>query len=55
MLLFRLDPCGGTHELLPCGLLGGVFVELFRKSKSKYYRYDFTVRGEQLAAPGVDR
>jgi len=33
--------------LLPCGLLGGDLVELFRKSKSKYYWYDFTVRGER--------
>ncbi len=47
MLLFRSDPCGGTHELLPCGLLGGVLVELFRKNKSKYFWYDFTVRGER--------
>ena len=46
MLLFRSDSFGGTHELLPCGLLGGVLVELFRKMKSKYYWYDFTVRGE---------
>jgi hypothetical protein len=47
MLLFRSDPLGGTHELLPCGLLGGDLVELFRKNKSKYYWYDFTVRGER--------
>lgn len=47
MLLFRADPFGGTHELLPCGLLGGDLVELFRKNKSKYYWYDFTVRGER--------
>lgn len=47
MLLFRSDPCSGTHELLPCGLLGDVLVELFRKNKSKYYWYDFTVRGER--------
>jgi integrase len=33
--------------LLPCGLLGGDLVKLFRKSKSKYYWYDFTVRGER--------
>jgi hypothetical protein len=43
--LFRADPFGGTHELLPCGLLGGDLVELFRKNKPKYYWYDFTVRG----------
>lgn len=47
MLLFRSDPLGGTRELLPCGLLGGDLVELFRKSNSKYYWYDFTVRGER--------
>jgi len=47
MLLFRSDPFGGTHELLPCGLLGGDLVKLFRKRKSKYYWYDFTVRDER--------
>jgi hypothetical protein len=47
MLLFRSDAFGGTHELLPCGLLGGDLVKLFRKNKSKYYWYDFTVRGER--------
>jgi hypothetical protein len=47
MLLFRSDPFGGTHELLPCGLLGGDLVKLFRKNKSKYYWYDFTVRGKR--------
>jgi hypothetical protein len=47
MLLFRSDPFGGTHELLPCGLLGGDLVKLFRKNNSKYYWYDFMVRGER--------
>ena len=47
MLLFCSDPFGGTHELLPCGLLGGDLVELLRRNKSKYYWYDFTVRGER--------
>jgi hypothetical protein len=47
MLLFRADLFGGTHELLPCGLLGGDLVKLFRKNYSKYYWYDFTVRGER--------
>ena len=47
MLLFRSDAFGGTHELLPCGLLGGDLVKLFRKNYSKYYWYDFTVRGER--------
>lgn len=48
MLLFRSDLFGGTHELLPCGLLGGDLVELFRKNNSKYYWYDFAVRGERV-------
>jgi len=47
MLLFRSDPSGGTRELLPCGLPGGDLVKLFKKSKSKYYWYDFTVRDER--------
>jgi hypothetical protein len=47
MLLFRSDPFGGTHEVLPCGLLGGDLVKLFRKNKSKYYWCDFTVRGQR--------
>jgi hypothetical protein len=42
-----IGPFGGTHELLPCGLLGGDLVELFRKNQSKYYWYDFTVRGKR--------
>ncbi|HUV69997.1 MAG TPA: hypothetical protein VMW15_10075 [Terracidiphilus sp.] len=42
-----LGPFSGTHELLPCGLLGGDLVKLFRKNESKYYWYDFTVRGER--------
>jgi hypothetical protein len=33
--------------VVPRGLLGGDLVELFRKNKSKYYWYDFTVRGER--------
>ena len=55
MLLFRADPFGGTHEPLPCGLLGGVLVELFRKSNSKYYWYDFTVRGERYRVDQGDQ
>ena len=47
MLLFCSDPIGGTHELLPCGLLRGDLVKLFNKNNSKYYWYDFTVRGER--------
>jgi hypothetical protein len=45
MLLFRADPFGGTHELLPCGLLGGSRGTV--QNKSNYYWYDFTVRGER--------
>jgi len=47
MVLFRPDQFGGTYELLPCGLLGGELMELFRKRKSKFYWYDFTVRGQR--------
>jgi hypothetical protein len=47
MLLFRSDPFGGTCELLPCGLLGGDLVKLFKKKESSFYWYDFTVRGER--------
>ncbi|MGC1423350.1 MAG: hypothetical protein WA815_13445 [Terracidiphilus sp.] len=46
-MLFCADPFGGTDELPRCGLLGGDLEELFRKNKSKYYWYDFTVRGER--------
>ena len=48
MLLFRSDALGGTDESLPCGLLGGVLVKLFKKKESSFYWYDFTVRGERL-------
>jgi hypothetical protein len=54
MLLFRSDPFGGTHELLPCVLLGGDLVKLFRKNKSKYYWYDFTMRGERYRGSTKD-
>jgi hypothetical protein len=37
-------------RVLPRGLLGGDLVKLFRKNKSKYYWYDFTVRGERYRA-----
>src|SRR6516164_10389651 len=36
-----------THELLPCGLQWRKLVKLFKKQKSRYYWYDFTVRGER--------
>jgi hypothetical protein len=47
MLLFRSVLFGGTNELLPCGLLGGNLVKLFKKNKSKYFWYDITVRDER--------
>jgi integrase len=43
-LFFRLR-CRKTRELLPCGLKWRKLVKLFRKQKSKFYWYDFTVRG----------
>ena len=55
MLLFRSDPLGGTRELLPCGLLGGDLVELFRKNKSRYYgmtsRYVASATADQPKKP----
>src|SRR5712692_9402086 len=36
-----------THELLPCGLEWRKLVKLFKKPKSKFYWYDFTVRGRR--------
>src|ERR1700683_4378989 len=36
-----------THELLPCGLQWRKLVKLFKKAKSKFYWYDFTVRGQR--------
>jgi hypothetical protein len=37
----------GTHECLPCGLQWRKLVELLRKKNSKFYWYDFTVRGQR--------
>src|SRR5215472_3935734 len=37
----------GTHECLPCGLQWRKLVELLRKENSKFYWYDFTVRGQR--------
>src|SRR5882762_9076423 len=36
-----------THESLPCGLQWRKLVKLFKKPKSKFYWYDFTVRGKR--------
>ena len=36
-----------THELLPCGLQWRKLVKLFKKAKSKFYWYDYTVRGQR--------
>jgi len=37
----------GTRECLPCGLQWRKLVELLRKKDSKFYWYDFTVRGQR--------
>ena len=37
-----------TRELLPCGLQGSELVDLFVKPNSKFYWYDFAVRGERF-------
>jgi integrase len=47
MSLFFLNSSGRTHELLPCGLQWRNLVELLRKKNSKFYWYDFTVRGQR--------
>jgi hypothetical protein len=36
-----------TPECLPCGLQWRKLVELHRKRNSKFYWYDFTVRGQR--------
>src|SRR5215469_7204855 len=48
MSVFFLSTSGGTHELLPCGLEWRKLVKLFKKRKSTFYWYDFTVRGERF-------
>jgi len=47
MSLFFLSSSGRAHELLPCGLQWRNLVKLFEKRKSKFYWYDFTVRGKR--------
>src|SRR5260370_19556854 len=48
MWLFFSITFGRTHELLPCGLQWRKLVKLFKKKKSQFYWYDFTVRGERF-------
>lgn len=47
MWLFFSSTSRRTHELLPCGLQWRKLVKLFKKKTSKFYWYDFTVRGER--------
>jgi integrase len=47
MLASFLITSGRTHELLPCGLQWRRLVKLFKKSKSPFYWFDFTVRGHR--------
>jgi hypothetical protein len=42
-----LEYIEGTHELLPCGLQWRKLVKLFKKTKSRFYWFDFTVRGQR--------
>jgi hypothetical protein len=39
---------GGTRELLPCELEWSKLVKFLRKPKSKYYWYEFTIRGRRF-------
>ena len=48
MWLSFLNSSGRAHELLPCGLQWRNLVKLFKKKKSQFYWYDFTVRGERF-------
>src|SRR5579859_3875403 len=47
MSLFCSNLFEGTRESLPCGLQWRRFVKLFKKRKSQFYWYDFTVRGQR--------
>src|SRR6516162_4364217 len=47
MSAFFWSTSGRIHESLPCGLQWRKLVKLFKKPKSKFYWYDFTVRGER--------
>lgn len=43
----RFHQLNGTHELLPCGLKWRRLVKLFKKRKSRFYWFDFTIRGQR--------
>ena len=45
--MFFWNTCKRTHELLPCGLEWRKLVKLFKKPKSKFCWYDFTVRSKR--------
>src|SRR5215469_13171529 len=47
MSMFFLSTSRRTHECLPCGLQWRKLVELLRKKNSKFFWYDFTVRGQR--------
>src|ERR1700675_1638952 len=47
IFLFFLGSLGRTHERLPCGLQWRKLVELFKKRDSRFYCYDFKLRGKQ--------
>jgi len=47
IFLFFLGSLGRTHERLPCGLQWRKFVELFKKRDSRFYWYDFKLRGKR--------
>lgn len=46
-MMERFHELNETHELLPCGLKWRRLVKLFKKSKSRFYWFDFTVRGQR--------
>src|SRR5579864_8520603 len=43
MFLFFLNSSGRIRELLPCGLQWRKLVELYKKPKSNFYWFDFTI------------
>jgi integrase len=48
MSLFLPSTSARTRELLPCGLQWRTLGRLFKKTRSQFYWYDFTVRGERF-------
>src|SRR5215831_12172785 len=48
MWVFFLNSSGRARELLPCGLQWRKLVKLFKKRKSQFYWYDFTVAGQRF-------